>query len=99
MNADDRRGRSRNREGKTMDEVRNDLQDRWHDLLLAVAGWVGDPFVSAARAGEDESTRRANFLIGAAATGVTEDDLTGLLATVVPGDPASIARVLDANAD
>lgn len=71
--------------------------DGWHELVLALAGQIGDSSVAAARATVEPSVRSQHVVEGAQAVGLslTEEDLNALVASVVPGDAASIAHHLD----
>jgi hypothetical protein len=70
----------------------------WHEMLLALAGWMPDAELTAIRSAADEPTRTARFLAGASALGLDEAAAATLLSDVRPGDAAAAARALNAAA-
>lgn len=73
-------------------------RSRWHDLLLAFAGFAEDGALAAARAAQDDDIRTIRLLSGieVVASGLTPADLQMLLQMAAdrPGEPAMLAAVL-----
>jgi hypothetical protein len=85
-----------------MTETTTDQLDRasdgWAEMLLALAGRIGDARLVAARNGQDDDSRLRQVLAGLdeAGAALTEADLLALLLVAEPGDPSATARQLAA---